>query len=111
MATIPPFRKIAGIRVRDALEWAQRGWKHEVPYDANEKACAIWMRGNDMAIETLTSLILARIEARAMLPDPGTPHDMAVAYGRDREAKAIISILTKIHQAPLEFGSGEDEDA
>ena len=112
MATIPPFR---GVRERaSTIAETVMGWMAEkkqpqgIVYDKLEKTAALWLRGNSLAMDTLQKLIEARHEARALLPVPGTPHELAVYEGRNREGRDIVALLTKIYHAPVEFGS-EDE--
>ena len=111
MATIPPGRKIherVQTIAESVMSWATAKKPQLAEWDKLEKTTAVWLRSNSLALDTLTRLIEARREARAMAPVPGTPHDLAIHEGRNREGQDIIRLLRKIYAAPLEFGA-EDE--
>lgn len=75
-----------------------------------ESVVADWLRGDEMRLNTLLKMLAARIEGRGLLPAPSTPNDVAMMYGRDREAREIMNTLVELFAAPVTLGSDEEDN-
>ena len=73
---------------------------------------ARWLSGNRAAMESLESILRARIEARGALPVPSTPTDAHLDRARDSDCRAIITLLRVIERAPLPgpFAIGSEKE-
>lgn len=99
MTTVPPKRR-QRILTRQAEILAEQAGRlpQLTPIERN---VAIWLAGNEAALNSLIELLRDRIEGRGALPVPSTPHQVVVEAGRDSEARQIIDELRRLHATPV----------
>ena len=104
MSTVPPKRQ----RILQRQEEILAREAHKLPVlTPIERNVAVWLAGNNAALDSLVELLRDRIEGRGALPVPSTPHQVVVEAGRDSEARQIIDELRRLYATPV--GSLEQE--
>lgn len=66
-----------------------------------EMDLAIYLRGNEPLYNSLVSVIRAKIEGRARLPEPSDPLECKSRMARDHELRWLLNRLEFIHRAPV----------
>lgn len=107
MATVPPRSKSL---VANVVEFAKKAARRRYELTRPQLGVAVWLRGNDAAMESLKTLLLARCEGRALSPVPSAPIDALIDKARDYEVRSIIAELTALCNSPLPSLNDGDEE-